>query len=247
MKGTVVIHSRFLKIAGSLVAGLIALSLQTRAAEGWEAALARMPLKTNVTVLTKTNVAAVLLDAFQRNLAVKALVLQPGATDEFYFFNRGRTVITNLTPSLLDALVALTNQTAIRLTHLPPFLLLHTHEDPATPLVQVQDEAVARKLKEKNFAPHFYSNDKDWNYVQPILRRHFSSKLTGYPIFTPPTKSMDSWHFFRHAISAWDLNGMEALEAISLANKTVVRIEKRRVVFEGDTRSAGKSPTAQQQ
>ncbi|MBI5775699.1 MAG: hypothetical protein HZA89_18425 [Verrucomicrobia bacterium] len=221
---------------------MFVLSSPARAAESWEAALALMPLKTNVTVLTKTNVAAVLLDAFQANPAVKALVLQPGATDEFYFFNRGRTVLTNSVPSLLDALVALTNQTAIRLTHLPPFLLLHTHEDPATPMVQVQDEAVARKLREKKFAPHFYSNDKDWNYVQPILRKHFSSKLTGYPIFLPPVKSMDSWHFFRHAITAWDLNGMEALEAISLANKTVVRIEKRRVVFEGDTRAGGGSP-----
>jgi hypothetical protein len=217
-----------------------------RAAEGWEAALAQMPLKTNVSVLTKTNVAAVLLEAFTANPAVKALVLQPGATDEFYFFNRGRTVLTNPTPTLLDALVALTNQTAIRLTHRPPFLLLHTHEDPAEPLVTVQDKAMALRLKEKSFAPHFFSNDKDWNYVQPVLRRYLSSKLTGYPIFLPPVKSMDSWHFFRHAISAWDLNGRETLEAISLANKTVVRIEKHRVVFEGDTRPGGSLAPQQQ-
>ncbi|MBI3876036.1 MAG: hypothetical protein HY300_08800, partial [Verrucomicrobia bacterium] len=46
----------------------------------------------------------------------------------------------------------------------------------------------------------------------------------------------------------WNLNGWETLEAISLANKTVVTICRHKVIFEGDERireegSAGKALT----
>ena len=71
-----------------------------------------------------------MLDAFQSNAVVKALIFMPGATDELYFFRRAHAKLTNANPSLLDAIVALTNQTYIQATFQPPLLLLHTTEDP---------------------------------------------------------------------------------------------------------------------
>src|SRR4051812_30031310 len=86
------------------------------AMESWQEALAKMPLRPSVTQLTKTNAVEVLLEAFRENDAAKALILMPGATDEFYFFNRGNATLTNDSPTLLDAFAALTNQTLIHVT-----------------------------------------------------------------------------------------------------------------------------------
>jgi hypothetical protein len=206
------------------------------AAETWQTAMAQMPLGTNIAELNKTNFANTVLNAFRENSSVKALVLMPGCTDEFYFFNRGLVRLTNAAPTLLDAITALTNQTLVRATFYPPYLLLHTHEDPVEPLIRIEDNEVAERLKKKPFAPHFLYLDRDWDYVQPILNRTFSSRLTGYPEFLPRAKTSASWHFFRHSLAAWNLNGWEALEALSLAGKTVITIQKRRVLFEGDLR-----------
>lgn len=222
-------------VAGWLI-GLVLLAGPLRAAESWQDALGRMPLGTNVTELTRTNFSEVMLHAFQSNRTVKVLVLAPGATDEFYFFKRATARLTNAAPTLLDAVIALTNQTLIRATFRPPLLLLHTAEDPVTPLIRVESEATARQLREKPFVPHFVYNDHDWVFVQPVLDRALAGRFTGWPEVLPPAKSADTWHFFRHCVAGWNLSGWEALEAVSLANKTVVTITKRRLVFAGDTR-----------
>lgn len=226
---------RFTRIAGWLFC-LALLSLPLRAAEPWQDALARMPLGTNVTELTRTNFSEVMLHAFRSNRTVKALVLAPGATDEFYFFKRATARLTNAAPTLLDAVTALTNQTFIRATFRPPMLLLHTTEDPVTPLIRVESEATARQLREKAFVPHFVYNDHDWVFVQPVLDRALAGRFTGWPEVLPPARSPDTWHFFRHCVAGWNLSGWEAIEAVSLANKTIVTVTKRRLVFEGDTR-----------
>ncbi len=227
---------------------LAVLALHARAAEPWQAALAAMPLRTNVTELNRTNVAGVLLSAFNSNAIVKALVLMPGATDEYYFFRRASTTLTNTTPTLLDAVIALTNQTRIRATFRPPMLLLHTDEDTPEPVIKVEDAPEAKRLRERRFLPHFLFNDNDWNFVQPILQRTLRSGLTGWPLFEPPPRTSDSWHFFRHAVAGWNLDGWETLEVISLANKTVITIRRHKIIFEGDERvreepAAGKGLT----
>src|SRR5579864_7477854 len=89
-------------------------AIAAHAAEPWETALGRMPLPANVTELNATNCVKVMLGAFQSNSAVKALVFQPGAVDEFYWHQRTKAKLTNNAPSLLDAVHALTNQTQIR-------------------------------------------------------------------------------------------------------------------------------------
>ena len=223
-----------------LLTWLAFLPAPLRAAESWQSALARMPLATNVTELTRSNFAEVLLSAFQSNATVKALVLLPGATDEFYFFQRAHARLTNAT-TLLDAVMALTNQTLLRTTFHPPLLLLHTAEDPVTALIKVENEATARQLRGTRFVPHFVYNDHDWNFVQPILDRTLAGRFTGWPEFLPPVKTPDSWHFFRHFVAGWNLDGWEALEALSLANKTTVTVKKRRVIFAGDTRNPAES------
>ena len=223
-------------LAATLLACLVFATMPLPAAETWQEALARMPLPPNVAELTRTNVAEVLLTALQSNRTVKALVLLPGATDEFYFFLRAHVRLTNSAPTLLGAVVALTNQTQIRATFRAPMLLLHTAEDPTTPQVVVESEATARHLREKPFLTHFAYNDQDWDFVQPILDHALPGRFTGWPVVLPPPKSADSWHFFRHTIAGWGLSCWEATEALSLANKTVVTVKKRSMIFEGDTR-----------
>src|SRR5437762_13531011 len=99
--------------------------------------MAKMPLVTNVTVLNRTNCAPLLLQSFQENDAAKALIFMPGATDEFYFFNRLKATLTNDSPTLLDALTALTNQTLVHTTFRNGFILVHSTEAPLDPSYEV--------------------------------------------------------------------------------------------------------------
>lgn len=213
-----------------------AVSFSIQAAEPWQTALGRMPLKTNVTQLNRTNCVELMLRAFQSNHVVKALIFMPGATDEFYFFRRARAMLTNASPTLLDAVEALTNQTLIRVTFRSPMLLLHTEEDPLAPQFRIEDRQTEERLRASHFVPHAFYNDRDWDYLLPILGKRLKTK------FLPQRRTRDSWHFFRHSLAGWNLTGWEALEAISLAGKTTFTVQKRRLVFEGDTRKP-KAPT----
>jgi len=162
----------------------------------------------------------------------------PGATDEFYMFRRARAALTNPSPTLLDAVVALTNQTLIRATFRAPFLLLHTDEDPLDPLIRIEDEPTAAKLKETKFVAHAFYNDRDWDFIQPILKKKTGAELR------PWRFSYDSWHFYRHSFAGWDLTAWEALQATALAGKsrfTVrrksgLRLRRTLILFECDER-----------
>ncbi len=209
---------------------LFGLPFTAAAAEEWQTALSRMPLPANVTELGRTNCVTVMLNALQSNSVVKALIFMPGATDEFYMFHRAKAQLTNASPSLLDAVIALTNQTLIRATFRPPFLLLHSDGDPLDPIAEIKHPATAEKLQKKHFPPHVVYNDRDWDFLFPILTRAYGV------FFSPPRYSTRSWHFFRHSFAGWNLDGWEGLEAVSLAGKTTFRVESREVIFEGDHR-----------
>jgi hypothetical protein len=209
---------------------LLLMCFAAAAEETWRNALAQMPLGTNVTQLNRTNCVEVMLRAFGSNDTVRGLVFMPGATDEFYMFHRAKAELTNNSPTLLDAVIALTNQTLIRATFRPPLLLLHTDEDPLEPIAEIKDDQTAVKIEWTSFVPHAVYNDKDWDYLLPILKKTFKMK------FTPILHSRFSWHFYRHSFAAWNLNGREALEAIALAGKTGFIIEKGKVEFQGDER-----------
>ncbi len=206
------------------------LQFAASAAETWQAALSRMPLGTNVTELNRTNCVGIMLRALQSNDVVKALIFMPGATDEFYFFRRARADLTNSPASLLDAVSALTNQTLIRATFRPPLLLLHTGEDLLEPAIKIEHQPTADKLRQSRFVTHALYNDRDWDYLRPVLKSSLRIDLLPWP------HSHHSWHFYRHSFAAWNLTGWEALEATALAGQTTFTVRRKQVVFELDTR-----------
>jgi hypothetical protein len=204
--------------------------LAGRAADTWETALGRMPLGTNVTELNETNCVKIMLGAFQSNSAVKALIFMPGAIDEFYWQHRAKAELTNSNPTLLDAVAALTNQTRIRTTFRPPMLLLRTETDPIEPQAEIKDAATASLIMRRRFVAHGSYNDRDWDFMLPILRK------TCRVEFRPGMYSKYSFHFYRHSFAAWNLTGWEALEAVSLAGKTTFTVEEQQVIFAEDGR-----------
>ncbi|HEY3853255.1 MAG TPA: hypothetical protein VGO67_02555 [Verrucomicrobiae bacterium] len=207
-----------------------------RCEASWEEDLARMPLTAKPAELDARNCATVLFNSFQRGASVHAIILMPGATDELYFFRRVHARLTNDAPTLLDAVCALTNQSFIQATFRPPLLLLHTVEDPLEPEIVVKDERMAERIRKKHFEKRAVFYDRDWDFVEPILAFDLNTRLS------PALRSHDSHHFFRHSFVACGLSGWEALEAIALAGKTSVTIERRRIVFKGDTRYRGLPP-----
>lgn len=207
--------------------------------EDWQAALANMPLRTNVTDLNRSNCVPLMLRAFQSNSVVKALIFMPGATDEFYWYKRARASLTNRSPSLLDAVNALTNQTRIRVKFLPPLLLLHSDSDPLEPLAEVRDIHTATQLLQKKFAPHVLYDDRDWDSIFRVLKKNCAVDIL------PGLHAKASFHFFRHSFAAWNLSRWEALEAVSLADRTKFTVEKKRVIFQLDDRDLRYPQSAQ--
>jgi hypothetical protein len=200
------------------------------AEESWQEAVAKMPLNSKVVELNRTNCVGIMLGSFQESQTVKALIFMPGATDEFYMFRRAKALIKREHASLLDAIGALTNQTLIRVSFRAPLLLLHTDEDPLEPIIHFEDEPTVNKLRRAIFSSHVIWNDRDWDYVQPILKKRFRVDVR------PWRRSYDSWHFYRHSLAGWNLTGWEILEAVALAGKTSFTVQKRHLLFEGDER-----------
>lgn len=221
---------------------LLISTMALSAAEPWREAVSAMPLAHPARLINATNFAATFLDSFQSNSVIKAIVLMPGATDEFYFFKRAQVHLPESAKTVADALDALTQQTGVQVTFLSPFLLLHTVEDPAEPLAEVTYPEGAAKLKVRPFLPAFSWNDRDWNFVMPVMR--FQMKA----LFYPEVGSSDMYHFYRHTLAGFGLTEWEALEAVSLAGKTTFSVErgglfyKTRIVFHGDVRGVHKAP-----
>jgi len=196
----------------------------------WQEEFARMPLPEKVSVLGQHNCVRVVLNSFRRNPAVQAVIFMPGATDELYFFHRVNVTLTNNAPNLLDAVSALTNQTYIRATLLPPFLVLHTDEDPLEPAIVVEDQHTADRIRKKRFEKHGVFDDRDWDFMQPILSFDLDTKMR------PGLETHASNHFFRHSFAEFDLDGWDALRAVALAGKTGFTVTKKKVTFKGDDR-----------
>jgi hypothetical protein len=201
-----------------------------RAVEPWQSAVDQMPLGANVTELNRTNCVNLMLHSFRSNDVVKALIFMPGATDEFYFFRRAKAVLTNGYPSLLDAVTALTNQTLICATFQSPLLVLHTDEDPLNVSFVIKDPDTLARIQQSRFVPHALYNDRDWDFLLPILKKSLRVR------FSPKSHTTQSWHFYRHSFAAWNLNGWEALETIAMAGKTKFTVEKKHITFTGDER-----------
>jgi hypothetical protein len=202
----------------------------TLAGETWQSALAHMPLGTNVAELNRSNCVPVILNAFQSNTVVKALVVMPGATDELDFFRRVHAKLTNPNPSLLDAISALTNQTYIRATFRPPLLLLHTSEDPTNVIVIIKNKSTAARLKRKTISGRILLEDADWDGVRAALSKKLSVGLR------PFSDAPDSWHFYRHNFAVCGVTQWEMLEIIALAGKTKFTVHWLTADFQIDRR-----------
>ena len=222
-----------MKIAARLIVWvwLTTASVTALAEETWQSALSRMPLATSVTELNRTNCTLLMLNAFQSNAVVKALIFLPGATDELDLFHRVHAKLTNASPSLLDAVAALTNQTYIRATFQPPLLLLHTTEDSLDVIAIVKNQATAAKLRQKIIPERVVLNDAGWDEVRMVLNRELSVGLR------PFSNAPDSWHFYRHNFAACGVTDWEMLKTIALAGKTKFTVHWLTATFQIDQRS----------
>jgi len=196
--------------------------------EPWPAILSRMPLASPVPELNRTNAVRVMLSAFQSNAVIKALIFLPGATDEFYMFRRARADLPAPSPTLFDAVAALTNQTKIRVTFRSAFLLLHADSDPLEPEVRASSAGLAAAIQKQTRLPHLEFNDTEWALTQPLLKRKLHMDVR------PWRYSSDSYHFYRIAMSGWNLTDFEVLQAIALASKTRVAIERHSFLGYGE-------------
>jgi hypothetical protein len=219
-----------LLLIGAALAFILACAATASGAEAWREALAQMPLDEAPKELNRTNCVEVFLRSFQSNAVVKALVIMPGATDEFYLFRRAKAVLVSPQPTLLEAVDALTNQTFIRTTFRPPYLLLHTDEDSLSPDNTIQDENTSQRLRQKVRVEHLSCNDRDWDFLQPILKQRLKIALR------PWRYSSESWHFYRHSFSAWDVDGLQALEIAAYAGKSKFLLRHKEAIFEVDPR-----------
>jgi hypothetical protein len=213
-----------------LIAGFWLALVAGTAAETWPTALSRMPLGSAGGSLNRTNCAPLLLGGFQSNATVKALIFMPGATDELFFFRRVQANLTNANPSLFDALVALTNQSPLRVTFQPPFLLLYSEEDVLGLAVTIQHPRTMEKLKAGKPIPHVLTLDRDWNQLLALIKKSISATLLPY------RGTRGSWHFYRHTFAGWNLTPWETLEAAALAGKTQFTVRSGTVVFAVDSR-----------
>jgi hypothetical protein len=199
-------------------------------ADDWQTALSRMPLITPATELDRTNCVSLLLNSFQPNDTVKALILMPGATDEVYFFRRVHVALNFANPTLLEAVVALTNQTFIEADFRPPFLILHTTEDSLDVIGNIKNQSTAAKLHQETLPGRIVFNDADWDGVLGAIGKHMDIGLR------PRPGSPDSWHFYRHSFAAGNLTDWEMLEALALAGKTTFTVNWLTADFVPDVR-----------
>jgi hypothetical protein len=189
-----------------------------------------MPLGTGAMELGRTNCVPLMLDAFQSNGVVKALIFMPGATDELYFFRRARATLTNAAPSLLDAVTALKNQTHIQATFQPPLLLLHTTEDSLDVIAVVKNKSTAAKLHQRLVPGRVLLNDADWGVVRTTLKGKLNIGLR------PFESASETWHFYRHSFTACGVTDWEMLETLALAGKTTFTVNWRTADFQPDRR-----------
>lgn len=214
-----------------LGAFLVLLSQNTLAGEEtWADALRQMPLTNSVAVLNHTNCAQVVLGSFQSNATAKALIFMPGATDELYFFKRVQVSLTNASPTVWDAVMALTNQAPLRLTFQPPFVLLYSGEDVLELDFTIKHERTQKKLLAGKPLPHLLALDRDWSQLLRMMKKQIPAVLLPYE------GTIGSWHFYRHTFAGWNLTPWEVLEAAALAGKTKFTVVRNGVIFEVDPR-----------
>ena len=169
---------------------------------------------------------SLLLNAFASNQVIAALVFLPAVSDDFYLINRDRPKLNLRADNILEALTALTNATALRVTFKRPMLLLHLDRDVLEPHLMIRDSATAERLKRLHDLPHALWIDAHWERVQPKLQAALKMSVL------PAGGSVEAWHFARHNLAAWNLTDWDLLAALSLTGKTAVSVQKNRIILD---------------
>ena len=220
-----------MKTALAILILSVSVFLNAFADESWQEVFSQMPLDGHVTELTRTNAIPLMLNAFQSNNVVKALIFMPGAADDFVFYRRARATLTNANPSLADAIIALTNQTHIHAGFRPPFLLLYTTEDALDPIITIKSKSTAAKLQSRIVPNRIVLWDCNWDYVRPKLQNKLSVGLRPFP------DSPTSWHFWPQNFAACGVTQWELLEAVALSGKTTLTVHWLTADYALDTRA----------
>lgn len=189
-------------------------------------ALRAMPLPAAAT-LNRSNAVDVLLGAFQSNGVIKAIVILPGVSDDFYLIHRDAPALNLRATNLWEGIVALTNATAMRVTWREPFVLLHAGaREVLRASIRIEDMAMAGRLKLKNLPERVLHLDAHWETIQPALERALGRRVR------PEGASTEAWHFNRHNLTGANLTGWELLEAVSLTGGTTVTVQKLGIHFQ---------------
>ncbi|MEY2409958.1 MAG: hypothetical protein QOF48_2628 [Verrucomicrobiota bacterium] len=183
------------------------------------------PLPTGTPLINRDNAVSILLRAFPSNNTVKALVVLPEVSDDFYLIHRDAPKLNLRATNFLDALVQLTNATGLRLTFDEPFLLLHLPGDSIHPDVIVKDAAADRLMQQRVALRHEVYVDAHWEKLQPQVAKHLNVTVQ------PEAASPDAWHFARHNFAGWNLTGSELLRVLSLTGNTTVTVQKSDIRF----------------
>jgi hypothetical protein len=198
--------------------------------ESWQDALSKMPFEAGATNLARTNAIPPILNSFQSNGVVKALIFMPGAADEFVFLRRAHVTLTKANPSLADAIVALTNQTYIQAAFRPPFLLLYTTQDLLEPINVVKSQSAAAKLQARTVPGRMVFCDSNWDDTRRAVARKLSVRVLPLP------DQQDAPHFWPNNFAACDLTQWELLEAVALSGKTTFTLHWLTADFQLDMR-----------
>jgi hypothetical protein len=207
-----------------------ALAWQPARGAQWQDVLGQMPLTPSVVALNRSNTIPVLLESLQSNAVIKALVILPAVTDDFYLINRDKPPLNIRARNLLEAISALTNATAVRVAFRSPLLLLHLDRDHLDPVVSVRNSRTADRLRQKCSVERALFCDRAWDALQPTLIRSLAVTVL------PKAKSIEAGHLYRVNLAGWNLTDWELLTALSLSSKAGFTVQGNRVVFESTAR-----------
>jgi hypothetical protein len=138
--------------------------------------------------------------------------------------------LTNANPTMLDAVIALTNQSPLSIANRGAFLLIYSCEDVLDLDIKIQHEKTAEKLRAGKPLPHLLLIDRDWTQFLAATQKKIS------PTLWPFSHTKESWHFYRHTFAAWNLTPWETLEAAAYSGKTKFTVARGQVNFELDER-----------
>lgn len=216
---------------------LLVLSPVLAAQDCWHDALKTMPLANRTALLNRSNTIPLLVESFRSNSSVKALVVLPAVTDDFYLINRDQPPLNLRAANVFEAITALTNATAVRVMFSSSFLLLHLDRDMIDPAVVIAHAPTADRLQGSRTWAHVAYCDEPWDRLQPALAEGL--RLT----VRPASDSAEGGHFYRVNLAGWQLTDLELLRAVALSSRTGISIERNRVTFgrgPRDSRGAGR-------